>query len=106
MAVLRTCLHTCLFTTTNITKTFNGGRDSALGIVSAYGLDGGERFFSSPHHPDPSRGPPNLLIQWVPWAFPPRVRRLGRETYYSPPTSAEVKNAWIYTSTPSKAFMA
>jgi hypothetical protein len=29
------------------------------------------------------------------------VKRLGREADHSPPTSAEVKKMWIYTSTPS-----
>jgi hypothetical protein len=28
------------------------------------------------------------------------------ETYRSPPSNAEVKNAWIYTSTPQSVFMA
>jgi hypothetical protein len=31
----------------------------------------------------------------------PGVKRSGREAYHSPPTSAEVKNTWIYTSTHS-----
>jgi hypothetical protein len=30
----------------------------------------------------------------------------GREVDHSPPTSAEVKKMWIYTSTPLYAFMA
>jgi hypothetical protein len=34
-------------------------------------------------------------IQWV-----PGVKRPGREVDHSPPTSAEVKKMWIYTSTP------
>jgi hypothetical protein len=32
-------------------------------------------------------------------------KRLGREADYSPPASAEVKIMWIYTSTPTYAFM-
>jgi hypothetical protein len=36
----------------------------------------------------------------------PGVMRPGREADHSPPTSAEVKKMWIYTSTPSYAFMA
>jgi hypothetical protein len=35
-------------------------------------------------------------LQWVP----------GREADHSPPASAEVKKMWIYTSTPTYAFMA
>jgi hypothetical protein len=30
----------------------------------------------------------------------------GREADHSPPSSAEVKNAWSYTSTPPYVFMA
>jgi hypothetical protein len=36
----------------------------------------------------------------------PEVKRLGSEADHSPPTSAEVKNTWIYTFTPPYAFMA
>jgi hypothetical protein len=34
------------------------------------------------------------------------VKRQGREADHSPPTSAEVKIMWIYTSTPLYVFMA
>jgi hypothetical protein len=34
------------------------------------------------------------------------VKLPGREANYSPPSSAEVKNAWSYTSTPPYVFMA
>jgi hypothetical protein len=34
------------------------------------------------------------------------VKRQGREADHSPPTSAEVKKTWIYTSTPAHAFIA
>jgi hypothetical protein len=39
-------------------------------------------------------------MQWV-----PGVKRPGREGNYSSPSSAEVKNAWSYTSTPPYTFM-
>jgi hypothetical protein len=39
-------------------------------------------------------------IQCVPGDFFLGVKRPGRETDHSPPSSAEVKNAWSYTSTP------
>jgi hypothetical protein len=39
-------------------------------------------------------------------ALSPGVRLSGREADYSPPPSAEVKNAWHYTSTPQYVFMA
>jgi hypothetical protein len=42
----------------------------------------------------PVLGPTQTPIQWV-----PSVKRPGREGDYSPPSGAEVKNAWSYTST-------
>jgi hypothetical protein len=36
----------------------------------------------------------------------PGVKRPGREADHSPPSSAEVKNAWSYTSIPQYVFMA
>jgi hypothetical protein len=50
--------------------------------------------------------PTQLPIQGVPGALSPAVKRPGREADHSPPSSAEVKNAWMYTSIPSYAFMA
>jgi hypothetical protein len=35
----------------------------------------------------------------------PGIKRPGRESDHSPPTSAEVKKTWIYKSTPPYAFM-
>jgi hypothetical protein len=40
----------------------------------------------------------------VPAALSLGVKRPGREADHSPPSSAEVKNAWNYTSTPPNAF--
>jgi hypothetical protein len=51
-------------------------------------------------------GPTQPPIQWVPGVLSLRVKRPGREADHSPPSSAEVKNAWSYTSTPQYAFMA
>jgi hypothetical protein len=39
-------------------------------------------------------------IQWVPGTFSRGVKRPGREAHHSPPSSAEIKNPWIFTSTP------
>jgi hypothetical protein len=38
--------------------------------------------------------------------FFPRVKRQRREADHSPPTRAEVKKMWIYTSIPPYVFMA
>jgi hypothetical protein len=37
--------------------------------------------------------------------FSTEVKTLGHEADNSPPTNAEVKNTWIYTSTPPYIFM-
>jgi hypothetical protein len=52
-------------------------RDSSIDIVTGYGLDDQEE-----------------------------RERQGREADHSPPTSAEVKKMWIYTSTLPYVFMA
>jgi hypothetical protein len=39
-------------------------------------------------------------------AFSLEIKRLGLEAGYSPQTSAEVKETWIYISTPPYAFTA
>jgi hypothetical protein len=88
--------------------------DSVVGIAIGFELDDGgagvrvplgSSIFSSPRRPDRLWGPPNLLSNGY-WGLSPReVKRLGREADRSPPTSAEVKKMWIYTSTPQYAFM-
>jgi hypothetical protein len=45
-------------------------------------------------------GPTQPPIQWVPGALSLGVKQLGCEADRSLPSSAEVKNAWSYTSTP------
>jgi hypothetical protein len=45
-------------------------------------------------------GPTQPPMQWVPGALSLGVKRPEREADHSPPSSAEVKNAWSYTSTP------
>jgi hypothetical protein len=54
----------------------------------------------------PALGTTQTSIQWVPGALSLGLKRPGRETDHSPPCSAEVKNAWRYTTTPQYAFMA
>jgi len=50
-------------------------------------------------------GPTKPPIQWVPGALSLGVTRPGREADRSPPSSAEVGNAWSYTSTPPYVFL-
>jgi hypothetical protein len=45
-------------------------------------------------------GPTQPPIQRVTGALSLGVKRPGREADNSPPSSAEVKNGWSYTSTP------
>jgi hypothetical protein len=44
-------------------------------------------------------GPTQPPIQLVPGALSLGIKRPLREADHSPPSSAEVKNAWSYTST-------
>jgi len=47
----------------------------------------------------PALRPTQSPTRWVPGLLPHAVKRLGSEADHSPPCSAEVKNAWSYTST-------
>jgi hypothetical protein len=87
-------------------------RDSAVGIATGWTTEGSE--FES------RWGQEFLLFGVVPTgsgvhptSYPmgtggssSRIKRPGREADHSPPTSAEVKKTWIYTSTPTYAFKA
>jgi hypothetical protein len=77
-------------------------------IATAYGRTT-EGQISSPSRPKnfhffiPSRlalRPTKPPIQWVLMALSPGVKWLGCEADQSPPISAKVKKAWIYTVTP------
>ena len=48
----------------------------------------------------PALGPTHLPTQWVPGAISPGVKRPGRDVNHLPPSTAEVKNEWSYTSAP------
>jgi hypothetical protein len=48
----------------------------------------------------PALGPTQSPIRWVPRSLSLGVKRPGRKVDHSPPSSAEVKNAWSYTSIP------
>jgi hypothetical protein len=51
-------------------------------------------------------GPTQPPILRATGALSPGVKRQGSEADYSTPTSAELKNTWISTSTPLYVFMA
>lgn len=55
--------------------------------------------FSSLQRPD-RLVPPQSPIQWVPWALSPAVKRPVRKADHSHSCSCDVKNTWIYMSTP------
>jgi hypothetical protein len=86
-------------------------RDSSVGIATGYGLDdrggggssspGRVKNFHFSISSRPALGSTQPPIKWV-----PGVKRQGREADHSPPTSAEVKKMWIYTSTPPYVFTA
>jgi hypothetical protein len=82
---------------------------AVVGIATGYGLydrgigvpsPGRVKNFLFSVSSRPALGSTQHPIQWV-----PRVKRPRREADHSPPTSAEVKKIWIYTSTPSYAFI-
>jgi hypothetical protein len=88
-------------------------RDSVVGIVTSYGTeDRGvgvqvpvvSRIFFSPHRPDRPWGSTQPPIQWVPGALSPGVKRPGREADQSLKARVEVKEMWIYASSPTYAF--
>jgi hypothetical protein len=84
-------------------------RDTSVGIALGYGLeDRGSRVrfpagvgnFSLHHRVQNGSGThPASYPMGTRGSFP-GVKRPGREADHSPPCSAEVKNAWSYTSTP------
>jgi hypothetical protein len=95
------------FLTQSILFFILASRDSVVAIATVYGLDGqgirvrvpvGSRIFSTSSRP--AMGSTQPPIQWVLGDPSPRVKRPGREADCSPPTSAEVKKMWVYTSTP------
>jgi hypothetical protein len=86
----------------------NWSRDSVVSTATAYGLD--DRWAGVP---SPSKVKNFLfstlstqpLIQWLPRALSTGLKRPRSEVDHSPPASAEVKEMWIYTSTPPYVFM-
>jgi hypothetical protein len=83
------------------------------GIELGYGLD--DRWFESQQGlgvflltaaSRTALGPTQPPIHRVPESLSVGVKRPGREADHLPPSSAEVKNAWSYTSPPPYASMA
>jgi hypothetical protein len=69
-------------------------------------LDKDKGFFFPPKRPDRLWRPSSLLSVCTGGSFPGN-KKAGREVDQSPPSSSEVKNEWIYTSTSHiHAFMA
>jgi hypothetical protein len=92
---------------------FLRGHGSTVGIVTGYRLDDwrvevrvpvGSRLLTSLYRPDWLWGPPNFISNGY-LAFSLGVKWQSHEADHSPPTSAEVKKMWIYTSTPPYTFM-
>jgi hypothetical protein len=94
---------------------FKTSLDSSVSIALGYGLeDRGSRVrfpaeagnFSLNHCvQNGSRTHPASYSMGTVGSFP-GVKRPQREADHSPPSSAEVKDAWSYTSTPQYVFMA
>jgi hypothetical protein len=89
-------------------------RDSAFVILTGCGLDGRGCRLSSPGRDKnfifstsirPALGHIQARFQWVLGAVSPGIERPGCEADNLPPTSAEVKNMWIYKSIPPYVFM-
>jgi hypothetical protein len=85
-------------------------RDTSVGIVTCYGLDdqgsrvrfpAGVGNFYLRHRVRTATGPTQSPMKWVPAALSLRIKRSGCEADHSRPASAEVKNAWSYSSTPT-----
>jgi hypothetical protein len=97
------------------TRSLSRSRDISVGIATGYGLDdrggrssslGRVKNFLFSTSLRPALGSSQPPIKWVPRALSPGVKRQGCQTDHSPPTSAEVKKIWTYTSTPPYVFMA
>jgi hypothetical protein len=82
--------------------------DSSVGISLGYGLDNrgsrvrfpaGAGTFSLHHRVQKGSGAHSASYPVGITNSFPGVKRPGREADHSPPSSAEVKNAWSYTST-------
>jgi hypothetical protein len=94
--------------------TINESRDSTVSIANGYGLDKqdvvvrvpvGPRILFFPMSSRPAPRPTQPPIQRVPGTLSRIVEQPGHETDHSAPTTAEVKETCVYTSTATYAFM-
>jgi hypothetical protein len=85
-------------------------QDSAVGKLDIRGVGvrvpAGARDFLFSTVSRPVLGPSQLPIQRAEKDLSPGVKRQRHEADHSPPTSADVKNTWIYTSIPPHVFVA
>jgi hypothetical protein len=97
-----------LLTLNSLNKAKNS-RGSSVGIALGYGLDDRGSTVQFPAEAGNfslttvsrmALGPAQPPIQCVPGAFSQGIKRPECEADNSPPSIAEVKNAWSYTSTP------
>jgi hypothetical protein len=81
-------------------------RDSSVGTATGYGLDDrlGQEF-SLLNVVQTGSGAYPASYPMGTGGFFPGGKAAGCEADHSPPTTAEVKKMWIYTSTPPYAFM-
>jgi hypothetical protein len=100
---------------TEMSTRYLRSRDSSVGIAIAYGLD--EQGGAGVRVPVGSKFSLLHIVQTGSGVYPnsynmstrgyfPGVKRQGCDADHSPPTSAEFKKMWIYTSTPPYVFMA
>jgi hypothetical protein len=72
-----------------------------LNILNSY-----KNIFCSPKHIyNLVLGPTQPPIEWLPGALSLGVKRPGRKVDHPPPSTAQEKNMWHYTSTPQYVFM-
>jgi hypothetical protein len=76
------------------------GRDSSFGIETGYRLGVVQEIFLFTTESIPTLGPTQPPIQSVSDSLSLEIKRQLHEADHSLPSSAEVKNTWIYTSTP------
>jgi hypothetical protein len=79
---------------------------SGTGWTSGVRFSAGAGIFLFATASRPALRPTQPPVQWIPGAISPVVKLPGREADHSPPSSAEVKNAWSYSPLPQYVFMA